>query len=175
MLQEYTGQRVRLRALEDDDLDAVISLYRSTPNYWAAIGYGREPVGKLQLQTEFLEAQRTDGRMLYAIEQCDDQTLVGVADVQLEATMSDTATIGLLLIGGPYQQHGYGSAAADLLEQVLFADPEIEFITAGVAETSEIGQRFWLQRGYQYSGSTTHDPRTSRTTIWLAKKRPAAA
>jgi RimJ/RimL family protein N-acetyltransferase len=172
MQQEYVGQLVRLRPLEDDDLDAVLSLYRSTANYWSGIGYGREPISKLQLQSDFLDAQRTDGRRLFAIIRCQDNALIGVADVQLEATMSDTATIALLLIGGPYQQHGFGSEAADLLEQALFGEPEIEFITAGVAETSDLGQRFWLRRGYQYSGSTTHDPLTSRTTIWLAKKRP---
>ncbi|HEX6289712.1 MAG TPA: GNAT family N-acetyltransferase [Herpetosiphonaceae bacterium] len=175
MQQEYVGQLVRLRPLEDDDLDAVMSLYRSTTNYWAAIGYGREPVSKLQLQSDFLDAQRTEGRVLFAIVRCEDNALIGVADVQLEAIMSDTATIALLLVGGQYQQHGYGSEAADLLERALFAQPEIEFIMAGVAETSELGQRFWLRRGYHYSGSTTHDPQSSRTTIWLAKKRPATA
>lgn len=175
MLQEYSGRQVRLRPLEDDDLDAVMRLYRFTPNYWSAIGYGRDPVSKLHLQSDFLEAQRTEGRQLYAIVRRSDNALIGVADVQLEATMSDTATIALLLIGGPYQQHGFGSEAADLLEQALFSDPEIEFITAGVAESSKLGQHFWLRRGYQYSGSTTHDPQSSRTTVWLAKKRPASA
>ena len=121
MLQEYSGQQVRLRPLEDDDLDAVMRLYRFTPNYWSAIGYGRDPVSKIQLQTDFWEAQRTEGRQLYAIVRRTDNALIGVADVQLEATMSDTATIALLLIGGPYQQHGFGSEAADLLEQSLFA------------------------------------------------------
>jgi len=172
MQREYVGRLVRLRELEDDDLDAVVVLYRSTPNYFAAIGYGREPASKLQLQTEFMEAQRTDGRTLFAVVRCADDTLIGMADVQLEATMSDTATIALLLIAGPYQKQGYGSDVADMLEQVLFAEPEVEFILAGVAESSVLGQRFWQRRGYQYSGTTTHDPLTSRTTVWLAKKRP---
>jgi RimJ/RimL family protein N-acetyltransferase len=171
MEQALSGDLVRLRPLEDDDLDAVLRLYGSTPNYFAAIGYGREPVSKLQIQREWSEAQHPD-RMMYAIECCADDTLVGMADVELEATMSDTATIRLLLIGGPYQRRGYGQQAADLLERSLFADPEIEFVMAGVAESSQLGQRFWQRRGYQYS-ATTHDPVTSRTTVWLAKKRPA--
>ncbi len=169
----YHGRQVCLRPLEDDDLDAVERLYRATPNYFAAIGYGREPASKLQLQDELAAAQRTDGRMLFAIECCSEHMLVGVADVSVEATMSDTATIALLLIGGPYQRQGYGSEAADLIEQALFAEPEVEFILAGVAEGSELGLHFWQRRGYQYSGVTTHDPETERTTIWLAKKRPA--
>lgn len=171
MEQEYVGRSIRLRSLEDDDLDAVVSLYRATPNYFATTGFGREPISKLQLQGEFIEAQQTDGRALFAIERLTDPALVGIADVQLEATMSDTATIALLLIGGAYQQHGYGSEAADLLEQVLFAEPEVEFIMAGVAESSTLGQRFWQSRGYQFSGTTTHDPQSSRTTLWLAKRR----
>ncbi len=173
MEREYVGRKVCLRPLEDDDLDAVVRLYRSTPNYFAAIGYGREPVSKLQLQDEFANAQRTEGRMLFAIERRSDHLLVGVADVHIEAMMSDTATVALLLIGGPYQQQGYGSEAADLLEQALFIEPEVDFIMAGVAEGSGVGLRFWQRRGYQYGGSTTHDPETERTTIWLAKKRPA--
>jgi ribosomal protein S18 acetylase RimI-like enzyme len=167
------GRQVCLRPLEDDDLDAVVRLYRSTPNYFAAIGYGRESVGKLQLQDELADAQRRDGRMLFAIQRCSDQALVGVADVDVEATMSGTATITLLLIGGPYQRQGYGSEAADLIEQALFAEPEVEFVLAGVAESSELGLRFWQRRGYQYGGTTTHDPETERTTVWLAKKRLA--
>lgn len=168
------GQLVTLRPLTDDDLDVVLNLYRSTPNYFAAIGYGREPISKMQLQRDFQAAQGSAGRTLWAILRLPDHLLVGIADVELEAPMSDTATIGLLLIGGPFQQHGYGSAAADLLERMLFAQPEVEFVSAGVAESSQIGQRFWQRRGYAYSGSTTHDPQSSRTTVWLAKRRPVA-
>lgn len=175
MQQEYVGHTVRLRPLEDDDLDAVVQLGRSTPNYYATTGFGREPLSKLQLVHEFSEAQQTDGRTLYAIVRKADHALIGFADVQLEATMSDTATIALLLIGGPYQQQGYGSEAAELLEQALFAEPDVEFIMAGVAESSAVGQRFWQSRGYQFSGSTTHDPQSSRTTLWLAKRREVAA
>lgn len=171
MEQQYVGQLVRLRPLEDDDLDAVVQLGRSTTNYYATTGFGREPLNKLQLLHEFNEAQNTEGRMLYAIERCSDNMLIGFADVQLEATMSDTATITLLLIGGPYQQQGYGSEAARLLEQALFAEPDVEFIMAGVAESSEVGRRFWHGRGYQFSGTTTHDPDSSRTTLWLARRR----
>lgn len=169
-MEPHVGSQVQLRPLEDDDLDAVISLYRSTPNYFAAIGFGREAVSKLALQRDFTEAQRTDGRTLYAIVRRHDHLLVGVADVQLEATMSGSATIELLLIGGPYQQHGYGSEAADMIERELCAAPNIELVLAGVAETSTLGQRFWQSRGYEYSGSTTHDPVTSRSTVWLAKR-----
>lgn len=168
---EYAGRQVRLRPLEDDDLDTVLTLFRSTPNYFSTIGYGREPYSKLQLQREFQEAQATEGRLLYAITRSSDGALVGVADVRLETTMSDTATIALLLIAGPYQQHGYGSEAADLLEQALWAEPDVDFIMAGVAESSQLGQHFWQGRGYHPSGMTTHDPRTSRTTVWLAKRR----
>lgn len=171
MEHEYVGQFVRLRPLEDDDLDTVVSLYRATPNYYATTGFGRGPISKLQLQSEFLDAQQTDGRTLYAIVGCADHALVGVADVELEGNMSDTATIALLMIGGAYQQQGYGSEAADLLEQALFAQPDVEFIMAGVAESSQLGQRFWQRRGYAFSGATTHDPQSSRTTLWLAKRR----
>lgn len=174
MEQQYVGQSIRLRPLEDDDLDAVVQLGRSTTNYYATTGFGREPLNKLQLLHDFNEAQSTDGRMLYAIERRADNALVGFADVQLEATMSDTATISMLLIGGPYQQQGYGSEAASLLEQALFAEPDVEFIMAGVAESSTVGQRFWQQRGYQFSGSTTHDPDSSGTTLWLARRRQRA-
>jgi RimJ/RimL family protein N-acetyltransferase len=172
MEQEYVGRSVRLRPLKSHDVDAVVSLYRSTPNYWESIDYGREPVSKLQLQNDLRDAQQSEDYLLFGIERLSDRALIGVADVRMEATMSDAATIALLLIGGPYQQQGYGSESAELLEQALFAQPDVEFIMAGVAESSEIGQRFWLRRGYQYSGSTTHDPKTERTTIWLAKKRP---
>ncbi len=173
MEREYVGRSLRLRPLETHDLDTVVRLYRSTLNYWDAIGYGRKPVSKLQLENELRDAQQTEDRLLLGIERLADHALIGVADVRIEATMSDTATIALLLIGGPYQQQGYGSEASDLLEQALFAEPEVEFIMAGVAEGSQIGQRFWLRRGYQYSGSTTHDPQTERTTTWLAKRRPS--
>lgn len=173
MEQEYVGRSIRLRPLEDDDLDTVVSLYRATPNYGPTTGFGRGPISKLQLQSEFTEAQQTDGRSLLAIERLADRALVGIADVQLEATMSDTATIAILLIGGAFQQHGYGSEAADLLEQRLFAEPEIEFVTAGVAESSTLGQRFWLSRGYDFTGGATHDPDSSSATLWLAKRRAA--
>lgn len=175
MNHEYVGQTVRLRPLRDDDLDTVVRLYRSTPNYYATTGFGREPNNKLTLQRELMEMQRTDERVLYAIERRADHVLIGFADVQLESMMSDAATIVLLVIGGPYQHQGYGSDAADLLEQALFSEPDVDFIMAGVAEPSAVGVRFWQKRGYEFSGLTTHDPQTSQTTLWLAKPRTRAA
>jgi RimJ/RimL family protein N-acetyltransferase len=111
--------------------------------------------------------------MLLAIERTDDHTIVGIADVEREGTMSDAATITLLVIGGPHQGQGYGSEAADLLEAALFADGNVDLIMAGVDEASELGMRFWQARGYNPSGLTTHDPETSRITMWLAKQRSA--
>jgi len=173
MQAEHLGTTLRLRPLEDDDLDAVVALVRSTPNYYAAEGFGQHASSKLQLQREFVEAEGSPDRALYAIERRADQTLLGFADVRLESTMSDTATIAFLVIGGPYQQQGYGSEAADLLEHALFAIPEVEFVFAGVSDSSVVGQRFWQRRGYEFSGSTTHDPQSSRATLWLAKARKA--
>lgn len=174
--QTFRGTTVLLRPLAPDDLDTVVNLFRATPNYFASIGYGRELPSKLGLQRELSEAARSDGRAFFAIVRSSDRALVGMADVQIEATMSDTSSIALLLIGGPFQKHGYGSEAADLLEQALCAAQTVEFIMAGVAESSALGQRFWQRRGYEYSGSTTHDPASSRSTVWMAKRcRPAAA
>lgn len=175
MQTEHIGPSLRLRPLEDDDLDAVVRLIRSTPNYHSAAGFGQQVSSKLQLQSEFVEVEDSPDRALYAIERRDDRTLLGFADVRLESTMSDTATIAFLVIGGPYQQQGYGSEAADLLEHALFADPEVEFVLAGVSDSSVVGQRFWQRRGYEFSGSTTHDPQSSRATLWLAKARKALA
>ncbi len=174
MQAEHLGPSIRLRPLEDDDLDTVVGLIRSTPNYYATTGFGRQTSSKLQLQSEFFEVQDSDDRALYAIERHADRMLLGFADVRLEATMSDTATIAFLVIGGPYQHQGYGSEAADLLEQALFGEPEVDFVMAGVSDSSVVGKRFWRGRGYEYSGSTSHDPQSSRATLWLAKARSDA-
>ncbi len=173
MKQTYTGSSVCLRPLQDDDLDAVVALFRATPNYTAALNYGQATLTKLRLQTDIDDARQHPSRTLFAIERCAAHTLVGIADVEREGTMSDAATITLLLIGGPHQGQGYGSEAADLLEAALFADPNVDLIMAGVDEASELGMRFWQARGYEPSGLTTHDPETSRITVWLAKQRTA--
>lgn len=173
MKQMDTGSSVCLRPLEDDDLDAVVALFRATPNYTAALNYGHATLTTLRLQTDLDDARQRSSRTLFAIERCTDHTLVGVADVEREDTMSDAATITLLLIGGPHQGQGYGSEAANLLEVALFADPNVDLIMAGVDEASELGMHFWQARGYDPSGLTTHDPETSRIMVWLAKQRPA--
>jgi RimJ/RimL family protein N-acetyltransferase len=170
MEQTYTGRATCLRPLEDDDLDTIAALYRATPNYSAALSYGQAALTTLRLQTDLDDAREHDSRYLFAVERCADGPVIGMADVQLESTMSNAATIALLLIGGPYQGQGYGSEAADLLETALFAEPGVDLIMAGVDEASELGIRFWQGRGYSMSGLTTHDPATSRRTVWLAKK-----
>lgn len=174
MKQTYTGSSVCLRPLQDDDLDAVVALFRATPNYTAALNYGQETLTTLRLQRDLDDARQHPSRSLFAIERTNDHTIVGVADVEREGTMSDAATITLLLIGGPHQEQGYGSEAADLLEGALFTDPNVDLILAGVDEASELGMRFWQRRGYDPSGLTTHDPETSRITVWLAKQRSTA-
>lgn len=169
MQQRYAGRIACLRPLEDDDVDTIAALYRATPNYRMALPSA--PISALHLHAELDRSRKEDGRYLFAIERCDDNTVVGLADVQLEATMSDAATIAMLVIGGQYQQHGYGSEAAQLLETALFSDPTVDLILAGVDEASKLGIRFWQKRGYDFSGMTTHDPHTSRPMVWLAKKR----
>ncbi len=169
------GHSVCLRPLEDDDLDALVALYRATPNYTPALNYGQETLTTLRLQTDLDDARQHGSRTVFAIERCADTVLVGVADVERESTMSDAATITLLLIGGPYQAQGYGSEAADLIEGALFTDPDVDVIMASVDEASELGIRFWQGRGYKPSGLTTHVPATSRVVVWLAKQRPAGS
>ena len=175
MEQSYTGRIACLRPLEDDDLDLIASLYRSTPNYRTALPFGHASISTLRLRAELDDAQQRDSRFLFAIERCSDHAVIGMADVELESTMSEAATISLLLIGGPYQGQGYGNDAAELLETALFSDPTVDLILAGVDEASKQGIRFWQKRGYTFSGRTTHDPATSRTTVWLAKRRGGSA
>lgn len=174
MQQRFTGRSVCLRPLEDDDLDTMAALYRVTPNYTPALSYGQAAITTLRLQTDLDDARTRPSRILFAVERCADGTLVGIADVEGESTMSNAATIALLLIGGPYQGQSYGSEAADLIEAALFADPNVDLLLAGVDEGSALGMRFWQGRGYAPSGLTTHVPETSRSTVWLAKQRPSA-
>lgn len=73
--------------------------------------------------------------------------VVGVAATAL-VPPPDSAWIALLLIRREQQRRGYGSEAASLLEQHLFAQPQVTRIGLAVLTQNAPGLTFWEGRGY---------------------------
>ncbi|MBA3825243.1 MAG: GNAT family N-acetyltransferase, partial [Ktedonobacterales bacterium] len=74
-------------------------------------------------------------------------TLIGVAETAL-VPPPQGAWVALLVIDRAHQRQGYGTAAADLLEAHLFAQPGITRIGMGVLTHNTPALAFWEGRGY---------------------------
>ena len=82
---------------------------------------------------------------------------------------SQLAWIALLMISEPYQLRGYGRSACRLIEQAIFADPDIQSIRMGVLANNTGALKFWHKMGYLKLKEIRHE--TSGAGVIVMEKR----
>jgi len=75
------------------------------------------------------------------------------------------------MIAEPYQRQGYGTEAYRMIEEAIFADPDVQTISLGVLVNNGPAIAFWQRMGYRRAGSTVKD-KDGREVLMLQKHRP---
>lgn len=164
-----TGDTLLLRPMTEADLLDLLKIYIGTPLYFDGLDVAPDTLTLEDVHAQWQAAQDTPGRSLFAIEHPVVGLLIGVADVQINAPEPGVATIWLLLIWGGFQRQGYGLEVADLLEEWLLAQDDIDEVRV-VAARNEEGLSFWQMRGFVPNGKPAIAPVRGAPAQWLVRE-----
>jgi RimJ/RimL family protein N-acetyltransferase len=161
-----------MRALGARDYPAVVQVYRQTPRFIVELnGRPAESINLEMVEEDAAQAAH-HGAIFAGLFLSEGGQMIGVADYVPGGYRErpSQAWIALLLIAGPYQRQGYGTAAYRLIEEAILADPDVQTIGLGVLVNNGPALGFWAALGFQRAGSTVPD-RDERELVILQKHR----
>jgi ribosomal protein S18 acetylase RimI-like enzyme len=136
-----------IRPVTDDELDAVLEVYRQCEDF-LALG----PVAHASLEmviTDLETIENEDGQFCGIFN--SDGKMLGIVEY-IPASyqeMSSTAFLSLLMISEPYRNQGIGKAVVEAVEKEIRKNPEITVILSGVQINNLQGIQFWERNGYR--------------------------
>ena len=185
-LHPLTGQRVRLRALREEDLPELCAWWSDTEVAAYVVGTAPSPRPADELAEMFVAWSKNDGAScgLCVVTNDDEATLVGHTAVYGASLPHGCATFAIV-IGPAFQDRGYGSEATRLIVDFGFAELGLHRIELGVfdfnpraiATYEKVGfVREGVRREAAYrSGRWHHDVTMAMIrSDWEAGRRAAA-
>jgi RimJ/RimL family protein N-acetyltransferase len=169
-------KRLETKALSAGDYPAVVEVYRQTPRFIVELNGRPAESINLEMVEEDAAQAANHGAIFAGLFLRQGGQMIGVVDWVPGGYRGrpSQAWLALLLIAGPYQRQGYGAEAYRLVEQDLFAHPDVQTIGLGVLVQSGPALGFWAAIGFQRAGSTVSD-RDGREVVILQKHRGGPA
>jgi RimJ/RimL family protein N-acetyltransferase len=164
--------RLEMRALKARDYPAVVEIYRQTPHFIVELnGRPADTIG-LEMVEEDAAQAANHGATFAGFFLRESNQMIGVADYVPSGYggQPNRAWIALLLIAEPYHRQGYGTEAYRLIEEVIFANPDVQTLGLGGLVNNGPALGFWRAMGYERVGSTVQD-RDGRDVVMLQKLR----
>lgn len=148
---EFETRRLLVRRLREDDLEAILPVHTSNPDYLELTeGSGGQP-GRYDLemlQRDYVIAQMTPGRCLAGIFLKPTGEAVGVLDWMEENPSDGKPWIGLLMVHADHQRQRIASEAFRGLAEWLRAR-RFDVVRAGVIERDAAGRAFATSLGFE--------------------------
>lgn len=142
---ELRDARLTLTTVGVEDAEVLLPAYNGDEDFNRLSG-GAPTVDLATVRADLVEGLAMPGGAAWALRD-PAGTLVGAAVTAL-VPPPHTAWIALLIIRRELQRQGLGGAAADLLEEHFFAQPEVERIGLAVIAANAPALAFWERRGY---------------------------
>jgi RimJ/RimL family protein N-acetyltransferase len=170
--EAFETERLVIRELREEDLEAVLPVYTSNPGYVALTeGSGGEP-GRYDidmLRRDFVVAQMTPGRTMAGIFLKEGGESVGVLDWMEENPADGKPWLGLLIIRADRQRHGFASEALDAFVERLRARG-VRTVRAAVVERDEGARAFARRLGFEPISSAALRMTSTEKVIVLERR-----
>jgi ribosomal protein S18 acetylase RimI-like enzyme len=155
-----------IRAITQDDLDAVFDVYRQCEDFLAL---GPEPTASMEMVLKDIETSRRDGGVFCGIYNAGGR-MIGVVDFVPRNFEGDhhIAFLSLLLIAAPFRKKGIGRAIVELVESEIRKDGQVTAIHTAVQVNNPQAVQFWQKNGYRITSGPELQP-DQTTTIRLRK------
>jgi RimJ/RimL family protein N-acetyltransferase len=149
-----SGARVRLRALETRDIEALLVAYRDFDLQLTTDG-DAPPLSDLQVRDLWEGIIRDPGPDLryFAIEPVDhDGQMVGACSLQHIDLRNRNAELSIFMVSQEARGQGYGTEAVNLLMDYAFEVVRVDRLYLGVYDFNEAGLRAYERAGFRYEG-----------------------
>lgn len=148
----FTGERVRLRAVEPEDLDVLYAMENETDAWDTSnnnVPYSRY-VLRRYIETAHYDIF-TDRQLRLLIVDMHTEETVGMIDLTDFNPMHNRAEVGVL-IGKEYRHRGYATEALGLLCAYAFRFLHVRQLTAHVAADNPYSIRLFARCGFRQCG-----------------------
>ena len=154
---DLTGQKVRLRALETRDLDAILAAYQNLDLQLTTDG-DSPPQSDVQVRAFWEDIIADPGAELryFAIEPLPGQNgagqFAGACSLQHMDMRNRHAELGIWMASHALRGLGYGTEAVRLLLGYAFEVARLDKVYLGVYDFNEGGIRSYERVGFRYEG-----------------------
>lgn len=152
-----TGQKVKLRALETRDLDAIWDAYQNLDLELTTSG-DAPPISDVQVRDFWMAVITNPGPDLryFAIEPLPGQpgagSFAGACSLQHIDTRNRHAELGIWMAQREGRSQGFGTEAVNLLLDYAFEVVRLDKVHLGVYDFNEAGLRTYERVGFRYEG-----------------------
>lgn len=155
-----------VRTITQDDLDAVLDLYRQCENFLAL---GPERTATMAMVLKDIEISQSEGGVFYGIYAVDGR-MIGVVDFVPSNFEGNPhiAFISLLMIAASFRKQGIGTTIVELIENEIRKDAQITVILSAVQVNNPQALQFWQKNGYRIVGGPELQP--DQTTTFRLQK-----
>jgi RimJ/RimL family protein N-acetyltransferase len=149
-----SGARVRLRALEARDIDALLVAYRDFDLQLTTDG-DAPPLSDLQVRDlwEGIIGDPGPDLRYFAIDRLDGSgQMVGACSLQHIDLRNRNAELSIFMVSKEGRGQGYGTEAVNLLMDYAFEVVRVDRLYLGVYDFNEAGLRAYERAGFRYEG-----------------------
>lgn len=151
---DLTGQKIRLRPLEERDLPVLVDTYHDLDLQLTTDG-DAPPMSDIQVKAFWTDILTDSGAELryFAIEALDDSTqMIGACSLQHIDMRNRHAELSIFIPGRIVRGKGYGTEAVRLLLRYGFDVLRLDKVYLGVYDFNEGGIRAYEKNGFRYEG-----------------------
>jgi len=155
-----------VRTITQDDLDAVLDLYRQCEDFLAL---GPERTVSMAMVLKDIEISQSEGGVFCGVYAVDGR-MIGVVDFVPRNFEGDPhlAFISLLMISPSFRKQGIGTTIVELIENEIRKDAQVTTILSAVQVNNPRALQFWQKNGYRIVGEPELQP--DQTTIFRLQK-----
>jgi RimJ/RimL family protein N-acetyltransferase len=144
-------RRIEVSPVIEIEYPDVARVYKQSKHFLVdIIGEPPENAGLFGVQKEAAEAN-AHGAVFAVVRLINSREIVGVVTYVRHGYNDDPAQawIALLMISEQRQGRGYGQEAYALVEEIIFADPQVDIIKLGVLSHNTAAIIFWEAMGFR--------------------------
>jgi len=155
-----------VRTITQDDLDAVLDLYRQCEDFLAL---GPERTASMAMVLKDIEISQSEGGVFCGVYAVDGR-MIGIVDFVLSNFEGDPhiAFISLLMIAASFRKQGIGTMIVELIENEIRKDAQVTAILSAVQVNNPQALQFWQKNGYRIVGGPKLQP--DQTTTFRLQK-----
>jgi RimJ/RimL family protein N-acetyltransferase len=171
--EQFETERLIVRELAADDLEGLLRVYTSNPEYLALTEGSAGEAGRYDLgmlERDFAIAELVPGRRFAGAFLKPELEPVGVLDWLLENPSDGKPWIGLVMVRSDRQREGLAREALEGLADHLRAQ-ELSEVRAAVIERNEAGRALASNTGFEVVESRTQRLAAGEETILIVERR----